>query len=43
MGLARAADLPVVVIGDIDRGGVFASMFGALALLEEKDQARGAW
>lgn len=39
MGLARAADLPVVVVGDIDRGGVFASMFGTLALLEEEDQA----
>ncbi|MEU3308195.1 cobyric acid synthase [Nocardiopsis sp. NPDC055551] len=39
MGLARAADLPVVVVGDIDRGGVFASMFGTLALLAEEDQA----
>lgn len=39
MGLARAAHLPVVVVGDIDRGGVFASMFGTLALLEEADQA----
>jgi len=39
MGLARAADLPVVVVGDIDRGGVFAAMFGTLALLEEPDQA----
>ncbi|GAA5028611.1 cobyric acid synthase [Actinopolymorpha pittospori] len=39
MGLARAADLPVVVVGDIDRGGVFASMFGTLALLDAADQA----
>ena len=39
MGLARAADLPVVVVGDIDRGGVFASMFGTLALLDAEDQA----
>ncbi|MEV2276796.1 cobyric acid synthase [Nocardiopsis sp. NPDC049922] len=39
MGLARAADLPVVVVGDIDRGGVFASMFGTLALLDAPDQA----
>ncbi|MFC5750691.1 cobyric acid synthase [Actinomadura rugatobispora] len=39
MGLARAADLPVVVVGDIDRGGVFASLYGTVALLEEKDQA----
>ncbi|MEX0658048.1 MAG: cobyric acid synthase [Egibacteraceae bacterium] len=39
MGLARAADLPVVVVGDIDRGGVFASLYGTLALLEPADQA----
>ena len=39
MGLARAAGLPVVVVGDIDRGGVFASLFGTLALLDATDQA----
>ncbi|HEX3815729.1 MAG TPA: cobyric acid synthase, partial [Mycobacteriales bacterium] len=39
MGLARAADLPVLVVGDIDRGGIFASMFGTLALLDPADQA----
>jgi adenosylcobyric acid synthase len=39
MGLARAADLPVIVIGDIDRGGVFAGLVGTLALLEPADQA----
>ncbi|MGI5468052.1 cobyric acid synthase [Streptomyces sp. CA-132043] len=39
MGLARAAGLPVVVVGDIDRGGVFASFFGTTALLSEADQA----
>ncbi len=38
MGLARSADLPVIVVGDIDRGGVFAAMFGTLALLEPADQ-----
>jgi adenosylcobyric acid synthase len=38
MGLARAAGLPVVVVGDIDRGGVFASLFGSLALLGPDDQ-----
>jgi len=39
MGLARAADIPVVVVGDIDRGGVFAAMYGTLALLSAEDQA----
>ena len=39
MGLARRAGLPVVVVGDIDHGGVFAAMFGTLALLEPADQA----
>jgi len=39
MGLARAAGLPVIVVGDIDRGGVFAAMYGTLALLDREDQA----
>ncbi|MEU4510972.1 cobyric acid synthase [Nonomuraea wenchangensis] len=39
MGLARAAGLPVVVVGDIDRGGVFAAFHGTVALLEPADQA----
>ncbi|WP_326600757.1 cobyric acid synthase [Streptomyces sp. NBC_01803] len=39
MGLARAAGLPVVIVGDIDRGGVFASFFGTTALLAAADQA----
>jgi adenosylcobyric acid synthase len=38
MGLARMADLPVVVVGDIDRGGVLAAMYGTLAVLEPEDQ-----
>lgn len=38
MGLARHAALPTVVVGDIDRGGVFAAMYGTVALLEPADQ-----
>jgi adenosylcobyric acid synthase len=39
LGLARAAGLPTLVVGDIDRGGAFASLYGTLALLEPDDQA----
>ncbi|MBV9639970.1 MAG: cobyric acid synthase [Mycobacteriaceae bacterium] len=39
MGLARAANLPVVLVGDIDRGGLLAHLFGTLAVLEPADQA----
>jgi adenosylcobyric acid synthase len=39
MGLARRADLPVVVVGDIDRGGVFAAFHGTVSLLDAADQA----
>lgn len=39
LGLARPAGLPVLVVGDIDRGGVFAHLFGTLALLDAADQA----
>jgi adenosylcobyric acid synthase len=39
MGLARARGLPVIVVGDIDRGGVFAALYGTLALLDAADQA----
>ena len=38
MGLARHADIPTIVVGDIDRGGVFAAMYGTVALLEPEDQ-----
>lgn len=39
MGLAQHAGLPTVVVGDIDRGGVFAAMYGTVALLSPADQA----
>jgi adenosylcobyric acid synthase len=38
MGLARHGRIPVVVVGDIDRGGVFAAMLGTVALLDPDDQ-----
>ncbi|WP_448614461.1 cobyric acid synthase [Modestobacter sp. URMC 112] len=38
MGLATAAGLPVVVVGDIDRGGVFAALYGTVALMPPADQ-----
>ncbi|SNY31009.1 cobyric acid synthase [Paractinoplanes atraurantiacus] len=38
MGLARRAGLPAIVVGDIDRGGVFAALFGTVALLDPADQ-----
>ncbi|MEL4504659.1 cobyric acid synthase [Luteococcus sp. H138] len=39
MGLARQFNLPVVLVGDIDRGGVLASIYGTWALLDEPDRA----
>ncbi len=39
MGLARARGLPAIVVGDIDRGGVFAALYGTLALLDAADQS----
>ena len=38
MGLATAAGLPVVVVGDIDRGGVFPALYGTVALMPPADQ-----
>ena len=40
MGMAQIANAPVVLIGDIDRGGVFASIVGTMALLKEEDRKR---
>lgn len=39
MGFARAADCPVVLIGDIDRGGVIAQIIGTQAVLDPADAA----
>jgi adenosylcobyric acid synthase len=39
MGFAHAAEVPVVLIGDIDRGGVIASIVGTKAVLDPKDAA----
>ncbi|KAF0117668.1 MAG: adenosylcobyric acid synthase [Rhodospirillaceae bacterium] len=40
MGFAEAADLPVVLVGDIDRGGVIAALVGTHALLSAAEQTR---
>ena len=40
MGMAEMVDAPVILVGDIDRGGVFAQLLGTLMLLEEKEKDR---
>lgn len=40
MGMAQIADAPVILVGDIDRGGVFASLAGTMLLLNEEDRKR---
>lgn len=40
MGFAEEVDCPVIIIADIDKGGVFAHLVGTLALLSESEQAR---
>lgn len=40
MGLANLVDAPVVLIGDIDRGGVFASIYGTIMLMEPEERNR---
>lgn len=40
MGMARMADAPVILVADIDKGGVFASIYGTIKLMPREDQQR---
>lgn len=40
MGMARMADAPVLLVGDIDRGGVFAQLYGTVKLLPDEERQR---
>lgn len=40
MGMAELSDSPVILVGDIDRGGVFASIYGTIMLLTEEERKR---
>ena len=39
MGMAREAKAPVLIVGDIDRGGVFAQLYGTVALLDDEERS----
>lgn len=40
MGMAEISDSPVILVGDIDKGGVFASLYGTVMLLSESERKR---
>lgn len=40
MGMAEISDSPVILVGDIDRGGVFASIYGTIMLMTEEERTR---